>query len=277
MGVKANTFYSAPVVLVIFSLLAGSSVADPVRVRHAEGLIRGFLLLRDQNNKILASGDISQLTTGTRVASNLTFHFRDGSIREETTVFSQRRDFGLLSYHLVEKGKAFRHSIDLRLNATTGNVTVRSVDERGKEESISDHVDLPDDVANGLITTLMNDLDPEAPKTTVSLLVATPKPRLIKVDIISEGEESFSVGGSPRKALRYVVKVRLGGVSGVIAPIIGKQPPDTHVWMCAGSAPAFLKSEGPLYEGGPIWRIELTSPVWPGDVPATKTVGTNRR
>ena len=35
------------------------------------------------------------------------------------------------------------------------------------------------------------------------------------------------------------------------------------VWILEGEAPAFVKSEGPLYFGGPVWRIELTSPVWP--------------
>lgn len=39
--------------------------------------------------------------------------------------------------------------------------------------------------------------------------------------------------------------------------------PPTRVWILEGEAPAFVKSEGPLYLGGPIWRIELTNPVWP--------------
>jgi hypothetical protein len=63
-----------------------------------------------------------------------------------------------------------------------------------------------------------------------------------------------------------VVKVEIGGVagvSGVVAPIVVKQPPDTLIWILTGKAPAFVKSESPLYTGGPIWRIELTSPVWP--------------
>jgi hypothetical protein len=38
---------------------------------------------------------------------------------------------------------------------------------------------------------------------------------------------------------------------------------NTHVWILGGEAPAFVKLEGPLYFGGPIWRIELASPVWP--------------
>jgi hypothetical protein len=34
------------------------------------------------------------------------------------------------------------------------------------------------------------------------------------------------------------------------------------VWVLEGEAPTLLKSEGPLYEGGPVWRIEQISPVW---------------
>jgi hypothetical protein len=30
----------------------------------------------------------------------------------------------------------------------------------------------------------------------------------------------------------------------------------------AGAAPAFVKAEQSLYAGGPVWRIELTSPSW---------------
>ena len=99
------------------------------------------------------------------------------------------------------------------------------------------------------------------------MVAATPKPRLVKLVVTPRGEEPFSIGGSRRKAIHYVIKVEIGGVAGVVAPLLGKQPPDIHVWILGGEAPAFVKSEGPLYLGGPIWRIELTSPVWP-QVPA---------
>jgi len=59
------------------------------------------------------------------------------------------------------------------------------------------------------------------------------------------------------------VKVDIGGVAGVVAPLVGKQPEDSHVWILEGEAPAFVKSEGPLFMGGPPWRIELTNPAWP--------------
>jgi hypothetical protein len=178
--------------------------------------------------------------------------------------------FRLLTYHLVQKGPAFKHPLDMSLNNSTGQVKVRYTDDDGKEKTITDRLKLPDDVANGLITTLLKDINPNQPKTTVSMVANTPKPRLVKLAVSSEGEDSFSIEGSSRKAIRYAVKVEIGGISGVVAPIVGKQPPDTHVWMAAGMAPVFLKSEGPLYDGGPIWRIEWASPVWPKNEPAQK-------
>jgi hypothetical protein len=122
---------------------------------------------------------------------------------------------------------------------------------------------LPTDLANGMVPTLLGDIDPKAAKTTVSMLVSTPKPRIVKLEISPAGEDSFSVAGIGAKALRYTVKIEIGGIGGVIAPIIGKQPPDTHIWMIGGKAPGFLRSEGPMFEGGPVWTIELASPVWP--------------
>lgn len=157
----------------------------------------------------------------------------------------------------------FKRETDMSLNASTGQVIVHYKDDEGKEKTISDRLKLPADLANGIVTTLLSDIDSKAPKTTLSMLVATPKPRLVKIEISPTGEDSFSIGGSAAKAMRYAVKVDIGGISGVIAPIIGKQPPDTHIWMVGGRAPGFLKSEGQLYEGGPIWRIEMASPVWP--------------
>jgi hypothetical protein len=240
-----------------------------VSVRQIEGLVRGFLVLRDMNDTLLATGDVSQVATAARVTNELVFHFKDGSLHQETYVFSQRRTFQLISYHLVQKGLSFKHPLDMSVDASSGLVTIHYTDD-GKEKTSSDRMTLPVDVANGLVTTLLNHIDPAAPKTTVSMVAPTFKPRLVKVEISSAGEDTFSVGGAVRKATRFVLHVNVGGISGIVAPIIGKQPPDTSVWMIEGKAPGFLKAEGPLFEGGPVWRIETASPVWPKGEPTRK-------
>ena len=244
-------------------LQPGTMSGAPVAVRHAEGLVHGFLALRTLAGDTLADGDLIQVARGDRVTSRLVFRFKDGSVHDETAVFSQRRNFRLLSDHLVQKGPAFQHPMEVLIDGSTGQVTVHSTGDDGQEKVVTEHLDLPPDLANGMVLTLLKNVRSDAGQMTVSMVAATPKPRLVKLAITAQGEEPFSVGGSSRKATHYVVKVVIGGAAGLVAPLLGKQPPDTHVWILGGEAPAFVKSEGPLYFGGPIWRIELVSPVWP--------------
>ncbi|MEX1246298.1 MAG: hypothetical protein WEB59_13330 [Thermoanaerobaculia bacterium] len=251
-------------------LLAGASLvfpailpAEAVSVRHAEGLVHGFLSLRTLDGETLAVGDLIQTTKGNRVTSRLVFHFRDGSIHDETVVFSQRRTFRLVSDRLIQKGPAFPVPIDVSVDGRSGQVTVRYKDDDGQEKVASERLEVPPDLSNGMILTLLKNIRPNAARTTISMVAAAPKPRMVTLIITPAGEEPFSVGGSPRKAMHYVVKVEIGGVAGLVAPLIGKQPADSHVWILGGEAPAFVRSEGPLAMDGPIWRIELASPVWP--------------
>jgi hypothetical protein len=79
----------------------------------------------------------------------------------------------------------------------------------------------------------------------------------VKLAISNAGAVPSPGAASTGRVIHYVVKPEIGGLSGVLAPLVGKQPPDTHVWILEGAAPAFVKSEGPLYVGGPVWRIEV--------------------
>jgi len=124
-------------------------------------------------------------------------------------------------------------------------------------------LELPVDLANGITLTLLKNILPDESQVTVTMLAATPKPRLVNLIITNGGREIFSIGSSRRKAIRYDVNVKIGGVAGWLARLTGKVPPTTHVWILEGEAPAFVKSEGPLCMECPIWKIELASPVWP--------------
>src|SRR3954447_8546058 len=77
--------------------------AEPIAVRYVEGSVHGFLALRTMEGKILAAGDLVQVVRGNRVTSRLVFRFRDGSIDDETAVFSQRGSFRLISDHHIQK------------------------------------------------------------------------------------------------------------------------------------------------------------------------------
>jgi hypothetical protein len=250
------------VLAVAAALICGAVVrADTVRVRHLEGGIHGFLALRTLDGTIIADGDLIQSADSARVTSRLAFKFRDGSVYDETAVFSQKGTFRLLNDHLVQKGPSFPQSIDMTI-AASGDVTVRYTDN-GEQKTEHEHLALPPDISNGLILTLLKNVRPDAPPESFSFVAPTPKPRLVKLKIAVQGNDRFSTGGAASTAAHYVLKADIGGLVGLVAPLVGKQPPDSHVWILGGEAPAFVKSEQPLYYGGPVWRIELVGPTWP--------------
>ena len=91
----------------------------------------------------------------------------------------------------------------------------------------------------------------------------TPKPRVLKLEVSPDGEETVKAQGLPRKTSRYVAKAELGGALGAAASVTGKQPPALRYWMAGDPVPTFLRFDGPLYPEGPIWRVELVAPQWP--------------
>ena len=238
-------------------------------VRHPEGLLHAFVVLKTLGGTSLADGELVQTPRGDQVTARLVFHFKDGSVHDETSVFAQRQRFRLITHHLVQKGRRFPQPLDMSIDASTGRVTVR-YREDGKEKVETEQIGVIPDLANGLIVTLLKNAQSGDPPATISYIAAAPKPRLVKLTITKVGEEPFSTGGLTRKATHYVLKVGIGGISGLLAPLVGKQPPDSHVWILHDEVPAFLKSEQPMYVGGPVWRIETVSPSWPRTGPAAE-------
>ena len=260
--------------MVAAALWAGVTAAEPVAVRHTEGALQGFLVLRSLDDTILADGEIIQTVRGDRVTARLLFRFKDGSTHEETTVYSQRDQLKLISDRVVQKGPSFPQPLEMTLEGT-GQVTVRYQDDKGATKTATDHFATPPDLANGIVPKLLMNARPDAMPQSFSLMAATPTPRMVKLLVTPLGPERFTIAGAPREAMHYVLKVEIGGVAGVLAPIVGKQPPDSHVWIASGEVPVFVRGEQPFYAGGPVWRIELAGPTWPK--PATAKANDTKR
>ena len=239
-------------------LLPVGAQADPVKVRHTQGTAHGFLKLETLEGKPLAVGDLIQTSHGGLITSRLVFRFRDGSLDDETTVFSQRGVLRMVSDRHIQKGPFFPHATEVNITAD-GHVTSSRTDSDGKVKTTDDHMDLPPDISNGMPLTVVLNLTPRDPETKISYLLMTSKPTLAHLTIRPDGTERFTVGGAPREANRFVTKIDLSGIKGIVAPMIGKQPKDFHLLFLGGEAPVFLKAEGQIYEDGPVIRIKQIS------------------
>ena len=259
---------NALVLSLLFTLFLATAIAgaDPVRVRYPEGSVHGYLALRSLDGKLLAAGDLTQTVQHGRLISRLIYRFKDGSIDDDTAVFTQNGTFRLISDHRIQKGPMFPKPTELTIKAQTGEVTVRHT-ENGKDKVETTHMDLPDDLSNGILLDVVKNIPAEAEETKISYVAATPKPRLIKLALKSDGTESFRSAGRVNHAHRFVIHADLGGIMGVIAPMLGKAPADSYAWVSGDEVPAFIRSESPLYLGGPVLRTELVSPVWNRNIP----------
>ena len=226
--------------------------AEPVAVRYTEGVTRAFPVLRSVKGEKLAQGDLVQIAKGNRVESRMVFKFKDGSLYDETVVYSQNDVFLLHSYRLVQRGPSFPESMDAFVDRESGRYTVRyKADEDSVEEVITGKFEMPTDTYNGLLTTLMKNL-PTGESVTVQIIAFTPKPRLVKMLLAPTVQDAVMVGEAAMNATRFMIKPQLG----LFASLLVADLPDVKCWIVEGSAPAFLKFEGPLYFMGPIWRIE---------------------
>jgi hypothetical protein len=232
---------------------------EPIPVRHPQGFAHGFVEVVTLQGQRIGVGDLTLRLRGDVMTSRLVLRFLDGSLDEETTVYSQRGTYRLISDHHVQHGPSFPTPLDATVDARKGLVISSGPDGRRTQV----HLDMPPDVYNGMATSLLMNVLPSTPETTIALVVPGTTPRIVHLSMKPAGERSFLMGGVTRTATDYVVHVELGGVAGVVAPLIGEQPADYHLWLLSGADPAFIREEGELYQGGPVWRIQQVSAEFP--------------
>jgi hypothetical protein len=233
--------------------------SEEIPVKYREGTTHAFLILRSTNKTDIGSGELTELPAGDdRVSVKFTLHFKDGSIYEESSTFSQGGTLRLLTYHLLEKGPTFPQAQDVSIDPPKGNVTVGYIGTDGARKTIEKHMNIPPDVANGIVPFVVRNISP-AKSANVSIVATTPKPRLVRLSIAPAGEDAFASGDGKQEATRFVIKVQVGGVAGVAANAFGKVPPDSYVWMSRGGVPTFMKSQQFLTDG-PVCVVELAAP-----------------
>lgn len=239
------------------------AAAAPIAVRYMEGVTHGFLVLRTLDGVLIASGDLLQDTRGGEVHSRMVFHFKDGSVWDETVVFTQERVFAMQGYRLLQRGPVFPEDTEISLERASGKYRVKTTSRKdAREELVEGTIALPEDTYNGLVLTAAKNLA-KGKSEIVHLVAFTPTARLVQLELVPAGEHKVLVGELTKSARHFIFKPRLGVWLTLISTIAGRAPPDSDAWIVVDELPAFVRFAGPLYSGGPAWRIELASPRWP--------------
>ena len=231
--------------------------AEPILVRHVQRPTHRLMVARSEAGNIIANCEFLQVVQGDEVTMHLTFKFVDGSLDDETTTYRQQGTLRLVRNHHVQKGPFFVKPVDFTVEAATGIATSRTEDRNGNIHVESHHIDLPDDLANGFVGTVLLNTQQNTAPFRVGLLAPVGEGRLIRLLISQEGEQPFRMTGQTLKATVFRIHPELGGVVGVIARLIGLQPKDVMVWVLEGEDPAVVRIVGQLGGYGPVISSEL--------------------
>jgi hypothetical protein len=248
---------------VALALVAASPLCEaaPVPVRFVEGATHGFLTIRPPDKKPVGTGELLQVARGHAVESRMVLRFNDGSVYDETVVFSQQRVFTLSSYRLIQRGPAFPEELEASVDREKGTYAVRRR-RGGSSDEASGTIDLPQDLYNGMAVLILRNL-PKGAAETVHVLSFTPKPVLVQLELRPAGEDPVVAGPRTLTAAHFVLAPKLGAIRRLGAVMLGKSPSSYHCWMLMADVPAFVRLEGSLYPGGPVLWIEPVSPEGP--------------
>jgi len=114
-----------------------------------------------------------------------------------------------------------------------------------------------------MMNALLPNVSPTTPEFKLGMVAPVGKGRLIKLNIAPDAPAKFTAVGHTYTATVFRIKIEIGGVAGVVAPIIGKQPGDLFVWIAEGPAPQLVRLLGALYDGGPVVSIEMPGASFP--------------
>jgi hypothetical protein len=118
-------------------------------------------------------------------------------------------------------------------------------------------MDLPDDLANGFVGTLLLNVPPNTTPFRVGMLAPVGGGRLIRLLISPDGEQTVYFAGQTLKAAVFRIHPELGGILGVIAKLLGLQPKDVMVWVLEGEEPAVAVVVGQLGGYGSVVSSDL--------------------
>jgi len=251
---ERSSFFVAALLAITF---CAAAPAEPISVKHIQRPMHRFMTARSEAGQTVAKGEFSQAVQGDEVTMRLTYHFVDGSIDDEMTTYRQQGTFGLVSNHHIQRGPFFSKQVDFAVDVPTGMATTRTTDTNGKIHVESEHISLPGDLANGFVGTLLLNTPPNAKPFRVGMLVPVGGGRLIRLLISPEGEQPFQTTGQTVKATVFRIHPELGGIVGLIAPLIGLQPKDVMVWVREGEEPAVVRIVGQLGGYGPVVNSDL--------------------
>lgn len=229
---------------------------DPIRLAWVEGDVAGLSSIRSPDGKVvIGSINYHQRRRGQTLHAVRVARFRDGSSDEDRVEARVGDTLQTVRGRSIIRNTAGVATVDITVDVAAGHITGFS--GLGKErQNYDEHVDLtPGTYFGPLVFMVIKNFDLNATdgRLVFRTVVATPKPRVLDMELLRQGTTVVLRVGERIDGVNFLLRPT---VNFLIDPIIHALAPETNFVITSGTPPGLARFDGPRnYERQKI-RIE---------------------
>jgi hypothetical protein len=256
MSLKPLLWVLATVVTLAAHPAAGRDAGDPIRLAWVEGDVAGMTsILSPDGTSTVGFVDYHQRRRSDVMEVVRIARFRDGSSDEDRVEARIGETLQTLRGRSIIRNAKGVATVDISIDVAGGRITGFS--GRGdKRQTYDERVELPPGTYWGpLIFIVIKNFEQNATdgRLVFRTVVATPKPRVIDMELLRQEQSSIRRAGGKIEVVRFALRPT---VNWLIDPIIRMFAPETNMFIQPGAPPGFARFEGPRNYAKQKIRIE---------------------
>lgn len=235
---------------------AGREAGDPIRLAWVEGDVAGMTAIRSPDGRdTIGSIDYHQHRRGDLLKLVRIARFDDGSSDEDRAEARVGKTLEALRGRSIIRDRKGVATVDLTIDVTGGRITGFS-GLGAERRTYDEHVTLPAGTYWGpLIFLVVKSFDANADgdRLTFRTVVATPKPRVLDMEILRRDPAFIARPGGRVAVRRFALRPT---INWLVDPIVHLFTPDTTFSVQPGTPPGMVRFDGPRNFAGQTIRIE---------------------
>lgn len=244
------------IALFVLSTPARGESPQPLKLSYIEGDFGGpSTIWSEDGRRVVGFIDYRQHRRGNRLRIERVARFRDGSSDEDTVEVEVGDRLLAIAGHSTIRDTRGKLIFELRIDIEKKRLRGFYTDDDGRHE-VDEEADIGPATYWGPLYALVaknfaaNAVDG---KVVVQSVLATPKPRVIDMELKREDAVTLRRTGGSTKTERMTL---LPTVNVLIDPILQRFVPVTEFFMAPGEPPTLARFQGPRNYAGQAIRIE---------------------
>jgi hypothetical protein len=250
------TGFAGTVAIVITALIAplngvfARESGDPIQLQWMEGDVAGMTPIWSPDaTRVIGSIEYRQHRQGDRLDATRVARFADGSSDEDQVEARVGGTLEALNGRSIIRDQRGASVVDLAIDVPGGHITGFSANG-GDRTTYDEKVQLPAGTYWGpLVFIVVKNFDQNASdgRLVFRTVAATPKPRVIDLELVRDGQTSVTPPGATLDVELLSLRPT---INWLVDPIVRRFAPRTQFFIRPGAPPALARYEGPRNYAG---------------------------